>query len=136
MNYIAHMAVLISEAAQKAAFRLGYPTLREHQLEAVVYFVLGSDVFVVINIAQLSLNVSVRINFLITRFRLRIILRNRLHSNSTNPGILSPPDLPACAVEPELRAILIHHGYPPVGKKSVSDQSISLAYKSIGCNNC
>ena len=42
------MAVLISEAAQKAAFRLGYPTLREHQLEAVVSFVLGSDVFVVL----------------------------------------------------------------------------------------
>ena len=87
------MAVLISEAAHKAAFRLGYPSLREHQLEAVVSFVLGSDVFVVINIARLSLNVCVRIHLLITRFRLRIILRNRLHSNSTNLG---PPDPPAC----------------------------------------
>ena len=48
---LTHVAVLVSEAAHKAAFRLGYPT---HQLEAVVYFVLGSDVFCFINIARLS----------------------------------------------------------------------------------
>ena len=40
------MAVLVAEAAQKATFRLGYPSLREHQLEAVS----GSDVFVVLPI--------------------------------------------------------------------------------------
>ena len=42
------MAVLVAEAAQKVAFRLGYPSLREHQLEAVLSFVSGNDVFVVL----------------------------------------------------------------------------------------
>ena len=36
---------LVAEAAQKAALRLGYPSLRE---EAVVSFVSGKDVFVVL----------------------------------------------------------------------------------------
>ena len=36
---------LVAEAAQKAAVCLGYPSLREHQLEAVVSFVSGKDVF-------------------------------------------------------------------------------------------
>ena len=32
---------IMAEAAQKAALRLGYPSLREHQLEAVISFVSG-----------------------------------------------------------------------------------------------
>ena len=39
---------LVTEAAQKVALRLGYPSLCEHQLEAVLTFVSGKDVFVVV----------------------------------------------------------------------------------------
>ena len=42
------MATLITEAARQAALKLGYPSLREHQLEAITSFVQGSDVFVVL----------------------------------------------------------------------------------------
>lgn len=39
---------LVTEAAQKVALRLGYPSLCEHQLEVVVSFVSGKDGFVVL----------------------------------------------------------------------------------------
>ena len=42
------MATPITKAARQAALKLGYPSLREHQLEAITSFVLGSDVFVVL----------------------------------------------------------------------------------------
>ena len=39
---------LEAEAAQKAALCLGYPSLREQHLEAIVSFVSGKDVFVML----------------------------------------------------------------------------------------
>ena len=42
--------MLITEAARQRALKLGYSSLREHKLEAITSFVLGSDVFVVLPI--------------------------------------------------------------------------------------